>query len=93
MNAESLKALLLRCQEFIGTETSVEAQAPHFVYGAPKGKTKSAAERLREEADKADRKDRLIADVRHFLDQKEPTPYGMVSNESAVYGPAEGVPE
>ena len=63
---EEARALLKRAQEFVGEETSLEAQKPHTweaFYPTPL----SAGERLRIEAVKADRHDALIRDIREFL--------------------------
>jgi hypothetical protein len=58
--------LLRRAQEFVGTETSVEAQKPKATYDIYHEPI-SEGDRLRREAERADRRDQLIIEIRKAL--------------------------
>lgn len=79
---EYLLQLIERAQEFVGTRTSKEqgeSQHLHAVYLAPV----SEGDRLRIEADKADRRDQLIIELREAIAKP---PRG--EDELVVHGPA-----
>jgi len=63
--------LLVRCQEFIGKETSMESKTPRAVAGWYEY-PRSEAALLRLRADKEERKDQLILDIRTFLTELAP---------------------
>ena len=63
-------ALLLRCQRFVGRETSAEEKEPHTttdIYRVPLSK----GETLRNQAVEADLRDILIKDLRDLINDFE----------------------
>lgn len=63
---EALLDLLVRAQEFVGTETSVEAQGPRYMTLEMR-QPESESDRLHREANRAERRDRIILDIRAAL--------------------------
>ena len=62
-----LLGLLERAQEFVGEETSMEIQEPRAVFGSIAYPIIYEAARLRTAADKAERKDKQVVELRAAL--------------------------